>query len=488
MNAWAVLLTTAAALAVPPPEDHHDLVWRDGDDAMRIQVWCKIDGKTASSAWKQFLERVFEFYDANHDGVLDRAEQALVLPLPCAAKGKLAWRRLAIAGDKSLNRQDFLEECTRQGFGPVVVVHEHLPADTRRLGQVLFSLLDRDGDGQLSRQELAEAPALLRRFDENDDEILTPKELLKGAETESRSAVHPPGPPLPVGGTKLSSPPLEGGAGGVSPTIVRLTSEPQFFGGWKQELVSVAVDASGVRWTSPGMFTLERYRLDFLGFRRCMLSFADASAAAFTSSGQTRQFYLSQARIALGNRPYLDKEAVARDPSVGFLKELFDSIDRDGDGKLTRTKIDGFWQLLELFDHGQIVLAVMDPEQNLWSFLDRDGDGRLSLAELRRAVELLPDDGKPLLHLTRADLPFVANVRVQAEAHLSLLGAAPAVRPLTGARAPARGPAWFQKMDRNGDGLLSPREFLGSPDLFRQLDRNGDGFISIEEAEATEKK
>jgi hypothetical protein len=38
-------------------------------------------------------------------------------------------------------------------------------------------------------------------------------------------------------------------------------------------------------------------------------------------------------------------------------------------------------------------------------------------------------------------------------------------------------------MDRNGDGLLSPREFLGPIEVFRKLDRDGDGFISIAEAE-----
>ena len=38
-------------------------------------------------------------------------------------------------------------------------------------------------------------------------------------------------------------------------------------------------------------------------------------------------------------------------------------------------------------------------------------------------------------------------------------------------------------MDTNGDGFLSPAEFLGPAELFRRLDRNGDGLISPEEAE-----
>jgi hypothetical protein len=47
---------------------------------------------------------------------------------------------------------------------------------------------------------------------------------------------------------------------------------------------------------------------------------------------------------------------------------------------------------------------------------------------------------------------------------------------------PLSGPLWFQKMDRNQDGDVSAREFLGSGDLFLRLDRDGDGLLSAEEA------
>jgi hypothetical protein len=37
-------------------------------------------------------------------------------------------------------------------------------------------------------------------------------------------------------------------------------------------------------------------------------------------------------------------------------------------------------------------------------------------------------------------------------------------------------------MDRNGDGDVSTREFLGTAEEFKRLDLDGDGLISLEEA------
>ena len=44
------------------------------------------------------------------------------------------------------------------------------------------------------------------------------------------------------------------------------------------------------------------------------------------------------------------------------------------------------------------------------------------------------------------------------------------------------GPGWFQRMDRNHDGEISRREFLGPRPLFDRYDKNGDGVIEPGEA------
>ena len=50
----------------------------------------------------------------------------------------------------------------------------------------------------------------------------------------------------------------------------------------------------------------------------------------------------------------------------------------------------------------------------------------------------------------------------------------------------SQGPEWFTRMDRNGDGDVTLKEFLGDEMQFRKLDANNDGFIELAEAEAAE--
>ena len=52
----------------------------------------------------------------------------------------------------------------------------------------------------------------------------------------------------------------------------------------------------------------------------------------------------------------------------------------------------------------------------------------------------------------------------------------------------ANAPVWFRKMDKNNDGDISPREWLGTDEDFKAIDADGDGLISAAEAIAFETK
>jgi hypothetical protein len=47
-----------------------------------------------------------------------------------------------------------------------------------------------------------------------------------------------------------------------------------------------------------------------------------------------------------------------------------------------------------------------------------------------------------------------------------------------------RGPLWFRKMDRNGDGDVSRVEWLGAREDFDRMDTDRDGLVSAAEADA----
>jgi hypothetical protein len=128
--------------------------------------------------------------------------------------------------------------------------------------------------------------------------------------------------------------------------------------------------------------------------------------------------------------------------------------------------------------------------QGLFDLLDRDRDGRLGLRELRAAPRLLAaldQDGDGML--SRDEVPRTFQVALglgQASFHrlggnvILVPGHEPATLPADLFRA---GPVWFRKMDRNGDGDVSPREWLGTMEDFHRLDADGDGLISADEAE-----
>jgi hypothetical protein len=133
-----------------------------------------------------------------------------------------------------------------------------------------------------------------------------------------------------------------------------------------------------------------------------------------------------------------------------------------------------------LADDWQLFAGAVARGGTLHAMLDKDADWRLGRRELRNvAQELLRLDANDDGRLEADETP---------QTMLLFLGQGPAspfspygiVEPRVLDRP--TGPTWFAHMDRNGDGDLTLREFIGAPDQFERLDRNADGLIDEKEA------
>jgi Ca2+-binding EF-hand superfamily protein len=128
----------------------------------------------------------------------------------------------------------------------------------------------------------------------------------------------------------------------------------------------------------------------------------------------------------------------------------------------------------------QIRARAGNDRDALFSLLDQDHDGRLTAREVAtaaarlRAFDRNGDGQLDLDEIPDAYLLVFARGPVQND------GTTFQVFPLP-ERYGSAPPDWFQAMDRNQDGELSRREFLGTEELFQKLDVNGDGFLELRE-------
>jgi Ca2+-binding EF-hand superfamily protein len=189
-----------------------------------------------------------------------------------------------------------------------------------------------------------------------------------------------------------------------------------------------------------------------------------------------------------GNQ-YLDANEFAM-TNMGLGPDDFKAIDADHNGMIFEKEWLAYMTLYQIVTDNRITLTIGTKATDPFAQFDTNGDGRLTHGEWLRAMEAvrkwdINHDGE----ITPDELPR----RLVGTFHLGIMRAAtnsPAMYERKKPAAPAdsspadSSPAWFQKMDRNRDGEVSLREFLGPISVFRRLDTNHDGYLDANEARA----
>lgn len=205
------------------------------------------------------------------------------------------------------------------------------------------------------------------------------------------------------------------------------------------------------------------------------------NSAVSTSNFETQARFFFD-RYDTDKNGYLDKEEVAGQQGLAQQFELWDS---DGDGKVYAKEIIAASERQIAPSLSQVNVLVSDQGTALFSALDLSGDRRLGLREIRTAAERLKtfdSDGDG--QITGGEIPRQFAVTVGRGNINSFPGGSTAIASGSYGASPVAQTKtnWFSSMDRNGDGDVSQREFLGNSEQFQKLDADGDGLIDRAEA------
>lgn len=373
------------------------------------------------------------------DRILDElAKPAAPQPIPDepntesddSLSGRLG--RYVNATQRSPTREEIRWILTHWMAGPsLLVLNENFQA-IRAHQSPLFRVLDRDGDELISTAEFAAAEPTLLNYDRDQDEVLSFAEIAaagKPTPADARQQGLHPAPLIPLDDADASSIPglrfdSDGNGSLDEGELLNLQSrDPDL-------MIAVAFDThdptrSRVEIVSPPI-PAEQWAPG-----------VHAGAATFTLAGARLE--ISAVQLAAGT--------VSDQLSIGAVRDgypLLPMVDRDQDGRLT--------------------LRELRQLANLIAALDQDRDGTLAAAEILPTIRVAFGQG-PIAHRPLAT-----------------------IRELYPPLAPASvtPPEWFTRMDRNQDGDLTSREFLGDPTQFEALDSDGDGLASAAESLAAE--
>ena len=519
VKAEASLSHDAKALQAAGPADRKDVLLLLDDGPLHFRLRLSLGGVSLAEARRQYIDRLIESLDANHDGKLSR-DEASHSPLLRVKQRRAASQFLkSLGGQASLARRDVERTVDRLG-GEAVAYRQDLSSLQNDLE--VFKLLDADSSGLLDQKELDASPDLVLSKDEDGDECVSFQEFFPPQPA--------PDPTQVLLGVQTKPTPLATVA-----DIVRDASEPllarrllakydrnrdrSLDGGelnWSDERIA-ALDADGDRRLNadelkrlseakPDVDLSADLRSaeagggaidvkDAGGERLDDADRADYAKIAFsgavvTFSHRNLDPIASAIENAMRQFNQLDADAngyLSRDETadrIRFERGLFELMDADGDDKVFADEMKDYVRARGEPAATTCRVNVYDTGHGFFMALDANADGRVSVRELREAP-------KALARLDRDRRPGIGQKEPVRHFHMEfvrgsyqLFGPSEQLAAQTPAFQQRRpiGPIWFQRMDRNNDGDLTWNEFLGPREVFHDLDGDADGLVDPQEA------
>jgi len=511
-------------------------------DTRPIFIRLRLDagGKAFRRAWLDAVKAIHTYLDRDGNGTLTKEEAdrgSLPMMVRAATGGAAALPRAdldASPKDGKVTLEE-LAEVLRPALGPFRVQVGRLAIDRN---DALFNHLDRNKDGTVSKDELSHAVTSLHRFDLDGDELIDANELEPFSnplatmnEDQTRRgkfAAVPPVIELSSGDPsfrpvrlvlkKYDKGTSEGaGAGDNRLSPAEFAIDPKDFASSDADSDG-ALDAEELRrflsrvqpdlelvvklsGSGSASTTIEALgagsrplppdvRVQKLSDGDLEVSIGEVSLEFHADGGEhaadeAKRYYAGQFQAAdKDNNKYLEKSEVK--DHGGPFAALFDMMDKDGDGKLYMKEVDAFVDQQMQAARSQMVLSVDDQGRAIFAIVDLNRDRQLGIREIRDSVARVSTWDRNGDGLIRSDeIPHHYQLSI-GRGQITAVGmnrfASRAMMAGPGARAPAQGPTWFRKMDRNQDGDISRREFLGPRAEFERLDRDHDGLIDAGEA------
>jgi Ca2+-binding EF-hand superfamily protein len=415
------------------------------------------------------------------------------------------------------------------GAGTLQIEWGWRPQSQDRQSNTLFQLLDKDKDGSLSRAELLAAQDTLHPFDSNGDDLIQATELPSGyyypafrfhSPTNEQpvpvyfpfAVIQPDAPAASLAGAILKHYDHDK-HGSLSRTQFQVDKavfdsldanhdgrlDATELAGWRklppdlEFLISLEQAARKDILLLPGADGKAKRLTALLppgrdGAVRIPLAEKQLEVTRYQRRAKERDQLLKKFEALAAKDDKLDERRIYQPPFT--FVALLRLADRNGDNRLSGKELVDYLDVQEKYLFRTSYLTVVDRGASLFEFLDADHDGRLSPRELRTAwTRLSVWDSEQTGRITRRQVPRQFQLVFsygQSRAQLPMFEPGFAGLPMV--RDLARGPLWFRKMDRNGDGDVSQTEFLGTKEQFRRIDSDGDGLIDANEADRADKE